>query len=253
MRRYAAWTAGKPEEPLALFDQAQTEAYYGKLGKARELYRRATEMAARADLKENAAWFLASESMVEALFGNMPQAREQVAKAMALARTRFATLGEAMALAVLGDLPQGEALAKDVEKRFPKDTWVNDVGLSCLHAGLELHRGDPSKAIEALRPVIPYERMAWGATFLRGQAYLKAGAGSEAVAQFQKVMEYKVGNFMNPPWQVLAHLYLGRAWALAGDKEKSRQEYQKFLVIWKDADPDIPIYQQAKAEFSELN
>jgi len=119
MRRYATWAAGRPEEPFALFDQAQTEAYYGKLRKARELYRRATEMAAHADLKENAAWFLASESMVEALFGNIPQAREQVAKAMAMARTRWATLGEAMAMAMLGDVPQGEALAQDAAKRFP--------------------------------------------------------------------------------------------------------------------------------------
>jgi tetratricopeptide (TPR) repeat protein len=253
MHRYAAWAAGRPEEPFALFDQAQTEAYYGKLRKARELFQRATEMAAHADLKENAAWFLASESMVEALFGNIPQAREQVVKAMAMARTRWATLGEAMAMAMLGDVPQGEALAQDAAKRFPKATWVNDAALPFLYAGLELHRGNTVQAIEALRPAIPYERAFWVTSFLRGQAYLKEGAGSDAVAQFQKVMEYKIGNSSNPPWQVLAHLYLGRAWALAGDKAKSRQEYQNFLAIWKDADPDIPIYQQAKAEYSKLN
>jgi Flp pilus assembly protein TadD/tRNA A-37 threonylcarbamoyl transferase component Bud32 len=253
MRRYATWAAGRPEEPFALFDQAQTEAYYGKLRKARELYRRATEMAAHTDLKENAAWFLACESMVEALFGNIPQAHEQVAKAMALSRTRWATWGEAMATAILGDLPQGEALAQDTAKRFPKSTMAKEVGLPFLQAGLEFHRGNPAQAIEALRPAIPYERSFWEATFLRGQAYLKEGAGSDAVAQFQKVMEYKIGNWSNPPWQVLAHLYLGRAWALAGDKAKSRQEYQNFLAIWKDADPDIPIYQQAKAEYSKLD
>jgi tetratricopeptide (TPR) repeat protein len=252
MRRYATWAAGRPEEPFALFDQAQTEAYYGKLRKARELYRRAAEMAAHADLKENAAWFLASESIVEALFGNIPQAREQVAKAMAMARTRWATLGEAMAMAMLGDVSQGEALAQDAAKRYPKDTWVNDVGLPFLHAGLELQRGNPARAVEALQPAIPYERSMWVVSFLRGQAYLKEGAGSDAVAQFQKVMEYKVGNWANPPWQALAHLYLGRAWALAGDKEKSRRAYQDFLALWKDADPDIPILKEAKAEYANL-
>jgi len=252
MHRYAAWAAGRPEEPFALFDQAQAEAYYGKLRKARELFRRATEMAVHADLKDNAASFLAFESMVEALFGNIPQAQEQVAKAMTLSRTRYATLGEAMAMAISGDIPQGEALASDVARRFPKDTWVNDVGLAFLHGGLELQRGNPAQAIEALRPAIPYERSMWVVSFLRGQAYLKAGAGIESAAQFQKVMEYKVGNWVNPPWQALAHLYLGRAWALAGEKEKSRREYQDFLALWKDGDPDIPIYQQAKAEYNKL-
>jgi tetratricopeptide (TPR) repeat protein len=132
-------------------------------------------------------------------------------------------------------------------------TWVNDAGLPFLYAGLDLHRGNPAQAIEALRPAIPYESSFWEATFLRGQAYLKEGAGSDAVAQFQKVMEYKIGNWSNPPWQVLAHLYLGCAWAMAGDKEKSRRAYQDFLALWKDADPDIPILQQAKAEYSKLD
>jgi len=253
MRRYATWSAGKPEEPFALFDQAQTEAYYGRLRSARDLFRRAAEMAERADLKENAAWFKSIESMVEASYGNLPQAREQVAKAMTLARTRYATLGEAMAMAILGDLRQGEALASDVARSFPKDMWVNDVGLPFLHAGLELQRGNPAKAIEALRPAIPYERSMWGVPFLRGQAYLKAGAGSEAVAQFQKEIEYRGGISVNHPWQALAHLYLGRAWALAGDKKKSRRAYQDFLALWKDADPDIPILQAAKSEYAKLN
>jgi tetratricopeptide (TPR) repeat protein/tRNA A-37 threonylcarbamoyl transferase component Bud32 len=252
MRRYAAWAAGRPEEFLMLSDRATTEAFFGKLGNARVLWRRAAEMAEHANLKENAAWITAYEAMVEASYGNLPQARTQAAKAMALSRSRNVMWGEASALGVAGDLTQGEALANDMARRFPKDTWVNSIFLPFLHAGFELQRGNTTKAIEALQPAIPYEREFWGVLFLRGQAYLKAGAGSEAAAQFQRMMDYKGGNWVNHPWQALAHLYLGRAWAMAGEKENSRRAYQDFLALWKDADPDIPILQQAKAEYSKL-
>jgi tetratricopeptide (TPR) repeat protein len=252
MRRHAAWAAGKPEEYGMLSLQAATEAYSGKLRKARDLFRQAAEMAERAGLKENAAGITAYEALIEASYGNLRQARDQTARAMALARTRNVIWAEAAALGVSGDLPQGEALARDSARRFPKDTLVNAVYLPFLRAGLELHRGDSTRAIEALQAATPYERAYWQVLFLRGQAYLKAGQGSEAAAQFQRMMEYRGGLLVNHPWQALAHLYLGRAWARAGDKEKSRRAYQDFLALWKDADPDIPILQQAKAEYAKL-
>jgi tetratricopeptide (TPR) repeat protein len=252
MRRHAAWAAGRPEEYGMLSMQAGTEAYFGKLGKARDLFRQAAEMAERAGLKENAAAITAYEALIEASYGDPRQARNQTAKAMALARTRNVIWAEAAALAVSGDLAQAEALAKDSARRFPEDTLVNAVFLPFLHAGLEVQRGDSTKAIEALQTAIPYERAHWQVLFLRGQAYLKAGAGSEAAAQFQRMMEYRGGLLVNHPWQALAHLYLGRAWALADEKEKSRRAYQNFLALWKDADPDIPILQQAKAEYAKL-
>ena len=153
---------------------------------------------------------------------------------------------------VSGDLPQGEALANDLARRFPKDTLATAVYLPFLHAGFELQRGDSKQAIEALQAAIPYERAYWQVLFLRGQAYLKAGQGSEAAARFQRVTDCKGGLLVNHRWQALAHLYLGRAWAVTGDKEKSRRAYQDFLALRKNADADIPNFQQAKAEYAQV-
>jgi tetratricopeptide (TPR) repeat protein len=252
MRRHAAWAVGNPEEYGMLSLQAATEAYFGKLRKARDLWRRAAELAEHAGLKENAAAITAYEALIEASYGNLPQARDQTAKAMALARTRDVMWAEAAALGVSGDVTKGEAFAQDSARQFPKDTLVHAVYVPFLQAGLELQRGDSAQAIEALQAAIPYERAFWQVLFLRGQAYLKAGAGSEAAAQFQRMMEYRGGLRVNHPWQALAHLYLGRAWAMAGDKGKSRLAYEDFLALWKNADPDIPIFQQAKAEYAKL-
>jgi tetratricopeptide (TPR) repeat protein len=251
MRRHAAWAAGRPEEFSMLADQAATEAFFGKLTSARGLFRQAAEMAERANLKENAASTTAYEALIEASCGNLRQARDQAAKAMTLARTRNVIWAEASALGLSGDLRQAEALAKDLARRFPKDTVVNAVVLPFLRATFELQRSNPTKAIQALQAATPYERAYWGVLFLRGQAYLKAGAGSEAALQFQTMMEYK-GYGVNHPWQALVHLHLGRALALAGDNEGSRRAYQDFLTLWKDADPDIPILKEAKAEYANL-
>jgi tetratricopeptide (TPR) repeat protein/tRNA A-37 threonylcarbamoyl transferase component Bud32 len=251
MRRHAAWATGKPEEFRMLVDQAATEAFFGKLKNARELFRQAAEMAERGNLKESAASIAAYEALIEVLFGNFRQGREKAVKAMTLARTRDAIWDEAMALGLSGDLRQAEALANDMAQRFPRDTWVNAIFLPSVRALLEAQRGDPSKAIQALRAAIPYERAYWGILFLRGQAYLKAGAGREAAVQFQRMWDHR-GAYPNHPRYALLHLNLGRAWALAGDKEKSRKAYQDFLALWKDADPDIPVLQQAKAEYAKL-
>jgi len=251
LRRQAEWATGKPEEFLMLADQAETEAFSGKLTNARALFRQAAEMAERRNLRERVARIAAIEALMEAIVGNLGLAREKVAKAMTLAQNRSTIWREAMALGLSGDLPRGEALASDLARRFPGDTLMNAVAIPFLRASFELQRGKPNEAILALDPATPYERGYYGVLFLRGQAYLKAGAGSEAAAQFQRMMDYK-GSGANDPWQALAHLYLGRAWTLAGDTAKARRAYQDFLALWKDADPDIPILKEAKAEYAKL-
>ncbi len=252
MQRHAEWAVGKPEEYGILSMQAATEAYFGKLRRARDLWRRAAEIAEHAGLKENAAGITAYAALIDASYGHVPEARKQTAKALALARTRNLLWPQAVVLGVTGDFAQGEALAKASARRFPADTLVTQVFLPFLQAGLDLHRGDPVKAIEAIQPAVPYERAYWQVLYLRGQAYLEAGKGSEAAAQFQKMMDYRGGLLVNHPWQALARLYLGRAWALAGDKEKSRRSYRDFLTLWNNADPEIPIFQAAKAEYEKL-
>ena len=252
MQRHAAWATGKPEEYAMLSLQAATEAYFGRLEKARGLWDRAAEMAEHTGLKGNAAAILAYEALIDASCGYLPQARAETARVMALAQTRDVIWPEVEVLAVSGDAAQGEALTRDSSRRFPEDTLINSVYLPFLRAGLELHHGDAVHAVDALQAAVPYERAFWQVFSLRGLAYLKAGKGSEAAAQFQRMMEYKGGLRVNHPWQALAHLYLGRAWAMAGDKQKSRIAYLKFLTLWKDADPNIPILLEARAEYAKL-
>lgn len=252
MQRDAAGTVGKPEEYGMLFDQAETKAYYGELRKARDLFRQAAETAARAHLMDNAAMITANEAMIEASFGNPAEARSETARAMALAHSRNVVWPEACALAVSGNVHQAKVFADDSVRRFPKDTLVNAVYVPFLRAGLALRAGHPNRAVSALQPAIPYERAFWQVPFLRGQAYLKAGEGSQAAAQFQKALDYRGGTAVNHPWQALARLYLGRARAMTGERGGSREAYRDFLNLWKDADPDIPILKEAKAEYARL-
>ena len=251
MRRHIESAVGKPEESWMFAEQAATEAFSGRLTRARALLRQAAEMAERRNLRERVARIAADEASIEARLGNLSQAREKVAKAMALAQTRNTIWREAMALGLTGDVRQGEALVGDLARRFPKDTVMNAVAIPFLRASFELQRGNPGKAILELEPATPYECAYYGVLFLRGQAYLKTGSGPEAAAQFQRMMECK-GSGVNDLWQALAHVYLGRSWALAGDKAKARRAYQDFLALWKDADPDIPILKEAKAEYAKL-
>jgi predicted Zn-dependent protease len=116
---------------------------------------------------------------------------------------------------------------------------------------MELRRGNPAKAIQALQAAAPYERAYQGITYVRGQAYLKAGAGREAAGEFQRMLDHR-GAFANSPVFALAQLSLGQAWALTGDVVQSRRAYQDFLALWKDADPDVPLLMQAKAEYAKL-
>ena len=148
------------------------------------------------------------------------------------------------------------ALADDLGKRFPEDTIVQFNYLPTLHAGLALSGNEASKTILILRAAAPYELGEVGATslcpvFVRGEAYLAAHQGNEAAAEFQKILDHR-GVVFNEPIGALAHLQLGRAYAIQGDTVKARAAYQDFLTLWKDADPDIPILKQAKAEYAKL-
>ena len=127
---------------------------------------------------------------------------------------------------------------------------MNAVQLPTARAAVEIRRGNPGKAIELLRAAAPYELGDLGAVYARGEAYLAARAGAEAAAEFQKILDHQ-GAATGTVYP-LAHLGLGRAWALAGDSARSRKAYQDFLALWKDADPDIPILQEARQEYAKL-
>jgi len=262
MAQHITWSAGKPgaeDELLAL--EAATTAYSGRLRKAREFSMRAVASAERAGEKETAASYEAHAAVREALFGNAADARQRAAAARVLSTGPYAQYEAAIALALVGDAAWAQALADDLSKRYPVGTAVQFSYLPTIHAQLALDRHDAAKAIEALQTTAPYELGTLGSfdlssplypVYLRGTAYLAGHEGSEAAAEFEKILDHR-GIVLNQPTGALAHLQIGRAYALQGDTAKARASYQDFLTLWKDADPDIPVLIAAKAEYAKLH
>jgi eukaryotic-like serine/threonine-protein kinase len=248
-------------EDMLLASDADTSAYFGHLGKARELSRRAMDSAQLAAEKETAAGYYAISALREALFGDAVQAGQQARVAKRRSTGRDLDYGAALALAYAGDATRAQALADDLDKSSPEDTLLQLNYLPALRAKVALLHSNPQQALDILRVASPYELglPAVGSynwpnlypVYVRGEAYLAAHQGSEAAAEFQKILDHR-GIVLNEPIGALAHLQLGRAYAMQGDTAKSRAAYQDFLTLWKDADPDIPIFKQAKAEFAKL-
>jgi tetratricopeptide (TPR) repeat protein/predicted Ser/Thr protein kinase len=236
-------------------------SYSGRLREAGEYSRRAIDSAERAGEKEAAALYFALHGLREALFGNAEEARRRATLATARSAQRDVHYGAALALAYAGDDKGARTLADDLSKRFPEDTIVQFNYLPTLHAKSALTRGNVSEAIESLRVATSYElgtttSSAYGWTalypvYVRGEAYLAAHQGSEAAVEFQKILDHR-GIVLNGPIGALAHLQIGRAYAVQGDTAKAKAAYQDFLTLWKDADPDIPILIAAKAEYANL-
>jgi len=251
--RMAAGKSGAEEWLLDL--EAGTTAYAGRLGKAREFSRRAVASAELAKEKNLAGNIETNAALREALFGNEVEARQWVASALRLSTGRDVQYWAALALALAGDVVRAQALADDLGKRFPEDTIAQVNFLQTLHAQIALSRNDISKAIEALQTAVPYELGASGVlypVFVRGEAYLAAHQGKEAAAEFQKILDHR-GIVVNDPIGAVAHLQIGRAYAMQGDTAKAKKLYQDFLTLWKDADPDIPVLIAAKAEYAKLH
>jgi eukaryotic-like serine/threonine-protein kinase len=258
MAQQMTWAAGKPGvEDMLLEAEADTAAYSGRLGKAREFSRQAVTSAQRAEEKETAASYEYDAALREALFANAAEARQRAASALRLSTGRDVQYGAALALAFAGDAGRVQVLADDLGKRFPEDTIVQFNYLPTLHAQLALTRSDSTKAIEALQSASSYELgnvagyTALYPVYERGEAYLAARYGSEAAAEFQKILNHR-GIVLNSPIGALAHLGLARACVLSGDTPKARAAYQDFLTLWKEADPDVPILQKAKDEYTKL-
>lgn len=256
MEREAAGVMGKPGfEDNMLNNESQTAGYAGQFAKKRELLRRAVDSAARADEKETAAGYQALAAVHEAVVGNAALAKQQAQAALALSNGRDVEGYSAIALALAGDSAQAMRLAEDLAKRFPEDTIVQSEYLPMIHGATALASGNAAKAIKALVATTPYElglTLAAGyPVFLRGEAYLKLGQGSAAAAEFQKIVDHP-GVVQNDPVSALAHLGLARAYVLSGDTTKARTAYQDFLGLWNNADPDIPILKEAKAEYGKV-
>jgi eukaryotic-like serine/threonine-protein kinase len=285
------WYAGKPEENFGFSLASDTEAYAGRLGKARELTQRSLDSAIRTDSKETGAIWLENSALREAAFGNLAQAKQSANEGLKLVPTRQGVEVEAaLALAMVSDTARAESLAQDLNQRYPLDTQMQSLWLPAIQAQLALNRKNPAAAIASLQPALP--PLEYGGigfinnisclyhTYIRGEAYLATGQDKEAAAEFQKILDHSgiVGNCWTG---ALAHLGVARANALqasiavgapllAGvarggnssdqispaDRDAARVRalaaYKDFLALWKDADSDIPILKQAKAEYAKL-
>jgi serine/threonine protein kinase/Flp pilus assembly protein TadD len=255
MAQQVAWAQGRPGVEDVLLDyESHTTAYFGRLAKARELCRQAVASAARAEKKEKVARYEADAAVREALFGNPSEARQRVATTLALSRGRDASYMAALALGLAEDATRAQALADDLTKRFPEGTVVQFNYLPVLHAQAALSRNDAPKAIELLKTAAPFELGNVGylyPVYVRGQAYLLNHQGKEAVTELMKIIEHR-GIVFNEPIGALAHLQIGRAYAMQGETAKARSAYQDFLSPWREADSDIPILIAAKAEYAKL-
>jgi serine/threonine protein kinase/tetratricopeptide (TPR) repeat protein len=265
------WFTGKPEENFGLALASDTEAYAGHVSKARELTKRAVDSAIRADSKETGAIAQAIAGQREAAYGNAAEARQSAAEALKLASTSQGVESEAaLAFAMVGDTARAESLAQDLGKRFPLDTQMQSLWLPAIQAQLALNKKDPAAALNAPQAASPIELgqiqfvtniSCLYHVYVRGEAYLAAGQGSAAAAEFQKILDHS-GIVWNCWTGALAHLGVARANALeaktsqGADADAARVRalaaYKNFLTLWKDADPDIPILKKAKAEYAKL-
>ncbi len=261
MAQHVAKLGGGRWDHTMLFLVGDTAAYSGHLKDARELSRRAMDSAKRGGEKDAPALYSGTSGLREAWFGNTDEARRRATLALKLSSGRDLQYFAALAFAYARDDARAKALADDLDKSFPEDTIVQFNYLPSVRGKLALDKGDASGAIASLAAAAPYELGAtraidlnWTAmfpVFVRGEAYLAARQGSKAAAEFQKILDHR-GLVLNQPIGALAHLGLGRAYVLQGDIPKAKAAYQDFLTLWKDADPDIPVLQRAKAEYAKL-
>jgi predicted Zn-dependent protease len=255
MQQEIEWAKGKNYEFFMLEIVAGAEAAAGKLQNAKETYRQAMESARRAKFDGVARNMAVDLDLVEAELGNAFQTSRAP---LAVPNSDHARKAAAHLFAMTGDLDRARALAAELLKDAPTDTYVNNVWVPSIRAEIEVRRGDPAKAIELLNATSLYE-FGWKAhgwpSYVRGLAYLRAQKGKEAAAEFQKILDHRgvcLADSLAPVFYSLSHLQLARGRALSGDAAGARTAYQDFFNLWKDADPDIPILKQAKAEYAKL-
>ena len=255
MQQLVSAAMGKPgAEDLLLAAQADTEGWHGKLKNSRELAHRAMDSAEHNDAKETAASEEISAAVREVESENRAQARSEANAALKLAPNHDVRIGAAYVIARAGDTADAEKLAAELDKTYPLDTLVQRYWLPTIRAAVAMERQDPNKAIELLKAASAIELSGIGnlnPAYVRGEAYLKLHNGQAAATEFQKLIDHR-GTVGNVLLGALARLQLGRAYAMQGDTGKAKAAYQEFLGIWKDADPDLPILKEAKAEFAKL-
>src|SRR5580704_8389394 len=249
MERQAAWAAGNPEESTILLAESQVAASHGQLKKSRELSQLAFDSAKKNGLQSAAALTAASRAIVENWMGDPAAAKSQSAQALDLSNDQLTSAAASLAWA--GDSTRPEKIIDVEGKKHPKNTFLQQGGIPQVRAAIAIKRANPAAAIEALKASSLLEPNDIGPTFYRGLAYLNMKQGKEAAAEFRKIIDRKTIqplSLLHP----LSQLELARSLALAGDTAGARTAYQDFLAQWKDADADLPLLTQAKAEYAKL-
>ena len=254
MQRQLKWAEGKSSEYLLLIDAAGVAAAHGQMHKAEELIQRSVQVTDRLGFKGTTADTKAGWALTLAEVGDASSARETATASSTLAQGRSNLELVATALAMTGDARRAQTIMDELGHRYPADTLLHNVAIPDVAALTAVNRKAPEQAIEALRSAEPYEfGIGQGLlpVYFRGLAYLQAKRGAEAAAEFQKIVDHR-GIDPTGPEHSLANLGLGRAYVISGDIAKAKAAYQDFLALWKDADPDVPILKEAKAEYSQL-
>ena len=252
MKKEAEWARGRPEEAAMLGFECSAAGAVGQIRKARELCQRASDLAKAQDLKEAAAGYLMSLASLEAMVGNESQARAAIKQGLGISQSPGVRFSTAYPFALIGDVTQARAATDLLAKEYPSDTFVQKITIPALEALIEIRRGNAASTIELLQSASPYEfgeRAGLGPAYARGEAYLKMRDGAKAAVEFQKFLDHRGLDPFDFAW---ANLNLARACSVQNDKAKARTKYQDFLALWKDADPDVPILKEAKAEYAQL-
>jgi eukaryotic-like serine/threonine-protein kinase len=249
-------------EHLMAHEEALALARSGRLKAARRSSSRAVDLALQEREREQAASYRAARAVWEAICGNAAEGKRSAMAALELSKGRDVHYAAGLALALSGDFSRSEALADDLDKRFPEDTFVKFTYAPVLRALAALGRGKPADAVERLQVALRYELASNGVSFnfylgglhsayVRGEALTAVHRYAEAAAEFRKILDHR-GVVGTDPIGALAHLQLGRVFVSSGDKPKAKTAYEAFLTLWKDADSDLQILKQAKAEYARL-
>jgi tetratricopeptide (TPR) repeat protein len=254
MQRQVAWGTGQPGgEDQLLAIQSDTEAYTGHFGRAQSLSEAAFESAQKNGLRETAAYWRLSALLRRTGVGEYADTRDVAASAQSMTTNSTMLSVAAMALARAGESNRAQAIADDIRKKEPLNQLLNEYLLPPVLAVIELNHGQAQRALDLLKPSSGYEFGPYSPplVYVRGEAYLKAGDGPHAAAEFQKIIDHRTV-VANDLLGALAHLQLGRAYVMQSDAGKAKAAYQNFLTLWKDADPDLAVLKQAKAEYAKL-
>ncbi len=249
--------AGRAEEPILIWFHARGECALGRIQSARAIYAQSVAASQRLGYKEFSGVILAEQASNEAELGSFAEARQKISDALAASQDRGTRSISAGALALTGDTARSQKIAEDLVRENPSDTLLNKVAVPLVQATSDLQRNQPAQAVAHLEIAAPYEfgsgpaSAGYSVNYVRGEAYLRMKEGAKAAAEYQKVLDHHGTDPLDVSYN-LSHLGLGRAYALQGNTAAAKSAYQDFFAVWKDADPDIPILKQAKAEYEKL-